>query len=67
LGVHVATEVKESLTINLYVIYDFNCKVYDIKSNKILYKQTFKQKSVSKYLDTVKTQGVPLGATFALF
>jgi hypothetical protein len=43
-GVHVDTHIKDKIAINLYVINDFYCEVYyDMKTNKILYKQTFKQ------------------------
>jgi hypothetical protein len=40
----VDTYIKENTAINLYVINDFYCKVhYDMKTNNILYKKTFKQ------------------------
>jgi hypothetical protein len=56
LGVHVDTHIKDNLAINLYTIDDFYCEVYyDIKTNKILYKQTFKQgERLDKYLDKIK-------------
>ncbi len=56
LGVHVDTHIKESIAISLYVINDFYCEVfYDIQTNKILYKQTFKQgERLDKYLDKIK-------------
>ena len=43
LGVHVDTYIKDNIADNLYVINEFYCEVnYDLKTNKILYKQTFK-------------------------
>jgi hypothetical protein len=43
LGVHVNTFIKDNVAINLYVINSFYCEVYyDMKTNKILYKNTFK-------------------------
>tara|TARA_R110000782_G_scaffold103669_1_gene191145 strand:- start:33 stop:275 length:243 start_codon:yes stop_codon:yes gene_type:complete len=56
LGVHVDTHIKDNIAINLYVINDFYCEVYyDMKTNKILYKQTFKQgERLDKYLDKIK-------------
>ena len=56
LGVHVDTHVKDNIAINLYSINDFYCEVYyDIKSNKILYKQVFKQGArLDKYLNSIK-------------
>jgi hypothetical protein len=56
LGVHVDTHIKDNIAINLYVINDFYCEVYyDMKTNKILYKQTFKQGArLDKYLDKIK-------------
>jgi hypothetical protein len=56
LGVHVNTHNKDNIAINLYVINDFYCEVYyDMKTNKILYKQTFKQGArLDKYLDKIK-------------
>jgi hypothetical protein len=43
LGVHVDTYIKNNIADNLYVINEFYCEVnYDLKTNKILYKQTFK-------------------------
>jgi hypothetical protein len=55
-GVHVDTHIKESIAISLYVINDFYCEVYyHIQTNKILYKQTFKQRArLDKYLDKIK-------------
>jgi hypothetical protein len=55
-GVHVDTHIKDNIAINLYSINDFYCEVYyDIKSNKILYKQVFKQGArLDKYLDRIK-------------
>jgi hypothetical protein len=54
--VHVGTRIKDNIAINLYVINDFYCEVYyDIQTNKILYKQTFKQgERLDKYLDKIK-------------
>jgi hypothetical protein len=56
LGVHVDTHIKDNIAINLYSISDFYCEVfYDMKTNKILYKQTFKQgERLDKYLDKIK-------------
>jgi hypothetical protein len=56
LGVHVDTYIKDNLAINLYSINDFYCEVhYDMKTNKILYKQSFKQGArLDKYLDKIK-------------
>jgi hypothetical protein len=56
LGVHVDTYFEDNLAINLYVINDFYCEVYyDIKTNKILYKKTFKQgELLGKYLGKIK-------------
>jgi hypothetical protein len=56
LGVHVDTHIKESIATSLYVINDFYVEVYyDIQTNKILYKQTFKQGTrLDKYLDRIK-------------
>ena len=56
LGVHVDTHIKDNIVINLYVINDFYCQVYyDMKTNKILYKQTFKQgPRLDKYLDRIE-------------
>jgi hypothetical protein len=56
LGVHVDTYIKDNIAVNLYVINDFYCEVYyDMKTNKILYKQTFKQGArLDKYLDKIK-------------
>jgi phage anti-repressor protein len=44
------------IAINLYSINDFYCEVYyDMKINKILYKQIFKQGArLDKYLDKIK-------------
>jgi hypothetical protein len=55
-GVHVDTHINDNIAINLYVINDFYCEVYyDMKTNKILYKQTFKQgKLLDKHLDKIK-------------
>jgi hypothetical protein len=55
-GVHVDTHIVYNLAINLYSINDFYCEVYyDMKTNKILYKQTFKQgERLDKYLDKIK-------------
>jgi hypothetical protein len=42
-GIHVDTYIKNNIADNLYVINEFYCEVnYDLKTNKILYKQTFK-------------------------
>jgi hypothetical protein len=56
LGVHVDTHIKDNIAINLYSINDFYCEVfYDMKTNKILYKQTFKQGArLDKYLERIK-------------
>jgi hypothetical protein len=56
LGVHVDTHIKDNIAINLYSINDFYCEVYyDMKTNKILYKQVFKQGArLDKYLDKIK-------------
>jgi hypothetical protein len=56
LGVHVDTYIKDNIAINLYSINDFFCEVYyDMKTNKILYKQVFKQGArLDKYLDSIK-------------
>ncbi len=56
LGVHLDSFIKDSIAINLYVINDFYCEVYyDMKSNKILYKKTFKQgELLDKYLNKIK-------------
>ena len=56
IGVLVDQFIKDDIVINLYSINDFYCEVYyDIKSNKILYKQTFKQGArLDKYLDRIK-------------
>jgi hypothetical protein len=56
LGVHVDTHIKDNIAINLYSINDFYCEVYyDMKTNKTLYKQTFKQGTrLDKYLDNIK-------------
>jgi hypothetical protein len=55
-GVHVDTYIEGNIAINLYVVYDFYCEVfYDMKTNKILYKQSFKQGArLDKYLDRIK-------------
>jgi hypothetical protein len=51
-GVHVDTHIKDNIAINLYVINDFTLKcTMSIKTNKILYKQVFKQwAQLDKYL-----------------
>jgi hypothetical protein len=56
LGVHVDTYIKDNIAVNLYSINDFYCEVYyDMKTNKILYKQVFKQGArLDKYLDRIK-------------
>jgi hypothetical protein len=56
LGVHVDTHIKDNIAINLYSINDFYCEVYyDMKTNKILYKQEFKQGArLDKYLNSIK-------------
>jgi hypothetical protein len=56
LGVHVDTHIKDNIGANLYSINDFYCEVYYvIKTNKILYKQIFKQGvRLDKYLDKIK-------------
>jgi hypothetical protein len=56
LGVHVDSFIKDYLAINLYVINDFYCEVYyDMKTNKILYKNTFKQgELLDKYLAKIQ-------------
>jgi hypothetical protein len=56
LGVHVDTHIKDNIAINLYSINDFYCEVYyDMKTNKILYKQVFKQGArLDKYLGKIK-------------
>jgi hypothetical protein len=55
-GVHVDTHIKDNIGINLYSINDFYYEVYyDMKTNKILFKQSFKQGArLDKYLDRVK-------------
>jgi hypothetical protein len=55
-GVHVDTHIKDNIAINLYSINDFYCEVYyDMKTNKILYKQSFKQgERLHKYLDKIE-------------
>jgi hypothetical protein len=55
-GVHVDSFIRDSKAINLYVINNFYCEVYyDIKTNKILYKKTFKHgELLDKYLDKIK-------------
>jgi hypothetical protein len=43
-GVHVGTHSRGNIAINLYVTNDFTLKCpMGIKTNKILYKQVFKQ------------------------
>jgi hypothetical protein len=56
LGVHVDTYIKDIVAINLYSINDFYCEVYyDMNTNKILYKKTFKQgELLDKYLNKIK-------------
>jgi hypothetical protein len=56
LGVHLDTHIKDNIAINLYVIDDFYCEVYyDMRTNKILYKESFKQGArLDKYLDKIK-------------
>jgi hypothetical protein len=56
LGVHVDTHINDNIAINLYSINDFYSEVYyDMKTNKILYKQVFKQGArLDKYLDRIK-------------
>jgi hypothetical protein len=56
LGVHADTHIKDNIVIGLYVVSDFYCEVYyDMKTNKILYKQIFKQGArLDKYLDNIK-------------
>jgi hypothetical protein len=56
LGVHADTYIKGDIAINLYVVNDFYCEVYyDMKTNKVLYKQSFKQgPRLDKYLDKIK-------------
>jgi hypothetical protein len=56
LGVHVDTHIKDNIAINLYSINDFYCEVYyDMRTNKILYKQSFKQGArLDKYLDKIE-------------
>jgi hypothetical protein len=55
-GVHVDTYIEGNIAINLYVVYDFYCEVYyDMKTNKVLYKHSFKQGArLDKYLDKIK-------------
>ncbi|PKH68908.1 hypothetical protein CXF59_01120 [Flavobacterium sp. ALD4] len=55
-GVHVDTHIKDNIAINLYSINDFYCEVYyEMKTNKIPYKQVFKQGArLDKYLDRIK-------------
>jgi hypothetical protein len=55
-GVHVDTHIKDNIAINLYVINDFTLKcTMGIKTNKILYKQVFKQwAQLDKYLYKIK-------------
>ena len=55
-GVHVDSFIKDNIAINLYVINVFYCEVYyDMKTNKILYKKTFKQgELLDKYLNSIK-------------
>jgi hypothetical protein len=56
LGVHVDTHISDNIATNLYVVNDFYCEVYyDMKTNIIFYKQTFKQgERLDKYLDKIK-------------
>jgi hypothetical protein len=56
LGIQVDMHIKENIAINLYSINDFYCEVYyDMKTNKVLYKQSFKQGArLDKYLDKIK-------------
>lgn len=56
LGVHVDSFIKDNIAINLYVINNFYCEVYyDMKTNKILNKKTFKQgELLDKYLNSIK-------------
>jgi hypothetical protein len=55
-GVHVDTHINDNIAINLYVINDFYCEVYyNMNTNKILYKQVFKQGvRLDKYLDKIE-------------
>lgn len=54
-GIHVDAHIKDNIAINLYVINDFYCEVYyDMKTNKILYKESFKQGvRLDKYLNKI--------------
>jgi hypothetical protein len=56
LGVHVDTHINDNIAINLYSINDFYCEVYyDMRTNKILYKESFKQGvRLDKYLEKIK-------------
>lgn len=56
MGAHVDSFIENTIAINLYVINDFYCEVYyDMKTNKILYKKTFKQgELLDKYLNKIK-------------
>jgi hypothetical protein len=56
LGVYIAIEVKESLTINLYIIYDFNCESVILNQIKSFTNRLSNGNRLGKYLDTVKTQ-----------
>ena len=53
LSVHVDTHIKDNIVIKLYSINDLYCEVYyGMRTNKTLYKQTFKQgMRLDKYLD----------------
>ncbi|MEZ7497608.1 hypothetical protein QO200_02530 [Flavobacterium sp. Arc3] len=56
MGVQVVSNIKDDIAINLYVINDSYCKMYyDMKTNKILYKQSFRKGArLDKYLDKIK-------------
>jgi hypothetical protein len=56
LGVHVDTHTKDNIAVNLYSINAFYCEVYyDMRTNKILYKESFKQGvRLDKYLNKFK-------------
>ncbi len=56
IGVLVDQFIKDSVAINLYAINEFFVEVYyDQKTNKILYKKTFKQgELLDKYLNRIK-------------
>jgi hypothetical protein len=56
IGVMVDQFIKDNIAINLYAINEFFVEVYyDQKTNKILYKKTFKHgELLDKYLNRIK-------------